>query len=60
MLFIFNNFYTCVAVPLTGVQPHRYQAKILKYPQNENFMLPQLFMRIHLIFLFWGTMNFLA
>ncbi|PER29707.1 hypothetical protein CN931_08830 [Bacillus sp. AFS054943] len=28
------------------VVPHAYQANILKYPQNENFIILQLFMKI--------------
>ncbi|PGL37063.1 hypothetical protein CN941_28585 [Bacillus cereus] len=32
------------------VLPHYHQAKILKYPQNKNFISPQLSMRIQCIF----------
>lgn len=30
--------------------PHAHQAKILKYPQNENFIILQFFMRVQLVF----------
>ncbi|PFN04515.1 hypothetical protein COK38_24685 [Bacillus cereus] len=36
---------------------HAHQANILKCPQNENYIILQLFMRIQLIFLFWGASN---
>ncbi len=32
--------------------PHTHQAKILKYPQNEIFIILQLFMRIYTSLLF--------
>lgn len=45
---------------LLGVPPHAHQAKILKYPQNENFISLQLFMRLQLIFFVFWNKNFLA
>ncbi|PGZ06472.1 hypothetical protein COE30_21330 [Bacillus cereus] len=44
---------------LNGVPPHAHQAKILKYPQNENFISLQLFMRIQPIFFVLGKSVFL-
>ncbi|PGC34225.1 hypothetical protein COM18_24685 [Bacillus pseudomycoides] len=44
-----------------GVQPHRHQAKVLKYPLNENFFsLHLVILRSQLIFLFWGCLLFLS
>ncbi|RFB42472.1 hypothetical protein DZB83_25365 [Bacillus sp. dmp10] len=40
---------------LLGVPPHTHQAKILKYPQNENFIILHLFMRIQHIFFTLGS-----
>ncbi|PGV95968.1 hypothetical protein COD80_12655 [Bacillus cereus] len=39
--------------------PHAHQANILKCPQNENFIVLQLFMRIQLIFFVLGSYQFL-
>ncbi|QWH61913.1 hypothetical protein EXW39_17830 [Bacillus mycoides] len=44
----------------TGVTPHCHQPKLLRYPHTEIFTFLQLFMRIQLIFSFWGTINFLS
>ncbi|OUM45871.1 hypothetical protein BW425_26995 [Bacillus pseudomycoides] len=41
------------------VLPHAHQANILKCPQNENFIILQLFMRIQLIFFVLGNYQFL-
>ncbi|PEE40881.1 hypothetical protein COL91_03555 [Bacillus pseudomycoides] len=38
---------------------HAHQPKILIYPQNENFISLQLFMRIQLIFFVFGKSVFL-
>ncbi|PHE40472.1 hypothetical protein COI47_29765, partial [Bacillus pseudomycoides] len=40
--------------------PHANQANILKCPQNENFIILQLFMRIQLIFFVLGYLLFLT
>ncbi|PFZ07412.1 hypothetical protein COL63_26435 [Bacillus pseudomycoides] len=42
-----------------GATPHTHQAKILKYPQTENFIFLQLFMRIQLTFFVLRNNQFL-
>ncbi|MCU5512955.1 hypothetical protein OCB07_30015, partial [Bacillus cereus] len=42
-----------------GIPPHAHQAKILKCPQDENFIVLPLFMRIQLIFFVLGSYQFL-
>ncbi|PGW39172.1 hypothetical protein COE04_01345 [Bacillus cereus] len=44
---------------LVGVPPHVHQANILKCPQNENFIILQLFIRIQLIFFVLENYQFL-
>ncbi|KFN16212.1 hypothetical protein COM49_29810 [Bacillus pseudomycoides] len=43
------------------VLPHAHQAKVLKYPLNENFLSLQIVtLRSQLIFSFWGHLFFLS
>ncbi|TXR60350.1 hypothetical protein DM800_26160 [Bacillus sp. AY18-3] len=71
MLTSFNNssfinptklFILIISTPvlLKGGPPHCHQPKPLRYPHTEIFTFLQLFMRIQLIFSFWGTINFLS
>ncbi|MBE7123055.1 hypothetical protein FT638_24775 [Bacillus cereus] len=45
--------------PWTCADTYVHQANILKYPQNENFIFPELFIIIQLIFFDMGKYQFL-
>ncbi|QWG32342.1 hypothetical protein EXW31_05530 [Bacillus mycoides] len=45
--------------PWTCGDTYVHQANILKYPQNENFIFPELFIIIQLIFFDMGKCQFL-
>ncbi|PDZ08067.1 hypothetical protein CON70_29670 [Bacillus pseudomycoides] len=47
---ISSNSALAYGIRVLLVLPHCHQAKILKYPQNKNFISPQLSMRIQCIF----------
>ncbi|PEM34574.1 hypothetical protein CN634_28015 [Bacillus pseudomycoides] len=43
-----------IASAIIGVPPHHHQAKVLKYPLNENFLSLQIVtLKSQLIFSFW-------
>ncbi|MCZ6939097.1 hypothetical protein EJ131_00480 [Bacillus mycoides] len=58
-LFLKNYINFRRILLLFWVVPHVHQANILKCPQNENFIILQLFIRIQLIFFVLKNYQFL-